>query len=488
VIAKLAVMLGCLIVVCGASIAMIYYYVDQPEKTIVLPDSALNTADARARLAASTNGPSAQANGGPTFTGKVLDAKTHQPVPAFAVQIGFMSGQNQPVNYLNDQPRDFAGGAYSITSRLNGQFAGWYLRVVARGYAPAESPMLGNGDSHDFELTPAADMQGRVLDANGKPVAGVTVALVLGGVESIIDNGKMQDRGEIKSVTGPDGHYDLPPATDNFALVAMSDAGFAQLDQNSLPKSGDISLAAWGAIHGKLFLGTQPAAGKNVMVLPPQQRFDMTSARVYNSISATTAPDGTFDFPRVASGNVQVGRLVMQKSGRYNMSGYTDLMPVDVAPSVTTTVKLGGAGRPVIGAIVLPPALNASQNMILRVNISGASTIAPPPQMPANVRTGSASARDMWMQLWGMTPAGKQYIQSHPAASGTHPYFAEIDASHNFRIDNVVPGEYQMTITVQVLNTGCMPPPTVVPFTVPDIPGGVSDEPLALPDVHVKAN
>jgi hypothetical protein len=489
VIAKLAVLLGCLIVVCGASVALIYYYVNQPGQTVIIQGGDMDNAAARARLAASTNGPSAQvmANGGPTFTGKVVDAKTHQPVAAFTVQIGFVSGQNQAVNYYNDQPKDFSGGAYSIASRLNGQFDGWYVRVIARGYQPAESPKLGGGDTHDFELTPATDMQGRVLDASGKPVAGVTVALVMSGMNSNINNGKLIDRGEIKSVTGADGRYDLPPMTDNFARLAISDAGFAQLDQNSVPKNGDISLGAWGEIRGQVFIGTQAGAGKQVMVQTPRRApFSMSSPRIFNNISAVAGQDGSFDFNRVPPGNVQVGRMVIERSGRYSSSGYTDMVSVDLKPGGSVTVKLGGVGRPVTGKLVFQPALNAAQDMILRVNVTGTSRLTPPPQMPANVRNGTPAAQDMWMQLWGMTAAGKEYIAAHPAVSDTRQYYAEIDADHNFRLDNVAPGDYQMTITVQILNTGRSPQPTVVPFTMPDIPGGVSDDPLILPDVVVK--
>ncbi|MGA2232476.1 MAG: carboxypeptidase-like regulatory domain-containing protein [Tepidisphaeraceae bacterium] len=487
-IAKLAVLLGCLIVVCGASVALIYYYVNQPGQTVIIQGGDIDNAAARARLAASTNGPSPMANGGPTFTGKVVDAKTHQPVAAFTMQVGFVNAPGQSVNYYNDQPKNFSGGTYSITSRLNGQFDGWFVRVIARGYLPAESPKLNGGDTHDFELTPAADLQGRVLDASGKPVAGVTVALVMGGMSSNINNGKLIDRGEIKSVTGADGRYDLPPMTDNFALLAISDAGFAQLDQNSLPKNGDISLGAWGEIRGQVLIGTQPGAGKQVIVQTPQARFSMASPRIFNNISAVAGQDGSFDFNRVPPGTVQVGRLVIQRSSRYSSSGYTDMVSVDLKPGGSATVKLGGMGRPVTGKLVFQPALAAAQDIILRVNVTGTSRITPPPQMPANVRNGTPAAQDMWMQLWGMTAAGKEYIASHPAVSGTRQYYAEIDADHNFRLDNVTPGDYQMVINVQIINAGRSPQPTVVPFTVPDIPGGVSDDPLVLPDVVVKRN
>jgi hypothetical protein len=64
----------------------------------------------------------------------------------------------------------------------------------------------------------------------------------------------------------------------------------------------------------------------------------------------------------------------------------------------------------------------------------------------------------------------------------------EVDPSGRFRIDDVVPGTYQINIYIQPFDVGTILATGQAQFTMPPIPGGVSDQPLEIPDVPVKAN
>jgi hypothetical protein len=413
----------------GLSTWVIIHFITQPEKTVILPPAAIATD--------STEPPRAK------FSGKVVDALTHQPIAAFAAQIA-VERDDHSANYMNDAAQAFTNGTYAITSQYAAEwYPAWHVRVMARGYKPAESPTLSAGDSRDFELTAAPDLRGRVLDARGAPVTGATVALVLQCTHANINNGKLIDRGEFKTVTAADGRFDLPPPTDRFAIVAMSDAGYAQVNQDTLAKNGDVPLAAWGAIHGQAFIGTKPAAGVQVAVSSAEIR-NVDDAWVINTLLAQTAQDGSFDFQRVPPGKVRVGRYVKQ-SGPYD-SFYTDWASPQIAPGATAAVKLGGVGRPLTARLLLPPGLDWPHL------ISFQAQVAPSPQ-----------------------------------DQSLHYYMAKVDADHHLQIDNVVPGDYQITINTRPMR-GQTPPPTTMSFTMPAVPGGVSDEPLDIGDVQVRGS
>jgi hypothetical protein len=179
-----------------------------------------------------------------------------------------------------------------------------------------------------------------------------------------------------------------------------------------------------------------------------------------------------------------LGRLALQQSGKFSSFGYTDITHVNVAAGQTATLKLGAMGRAVTGKLLLPAAFRNSHGVYLRIDISGTSRNPPPPQMAANVQSQAGAIQDLWMQIWSTTPAGRQYILAHPTASEPLQYFPEVDDDYNLRVDNVTPGDYQMSINAQLI--GVRRVLSSVLFTMPYIPGSVSDEPLVLPDIHVK--
>jgi hypothetical protein len=114
-----------------------------------------------------------------------------------------------------------------------------------------------------------------------------------------------------------------------------------------------------------------------------------------------------------------------------------------VAGGQTTTANFGGDGRPVIGKFVLPPGMN----------VSAASINARARPMPATDR--------------------RQYL-------------LQIDPKLNFRIDDVPPGQYQISILLQSPGQNRTRQAAQPAFTMPDIPGGVSDEPLVIADIQLQ--
>jgi hypothetical protein len=152
------------------------------------------------------------------------------------------------------------------------------LRVEANGFAPDSVRLLANDEAGALALTAAAMKQGTIT-ANGKPVAGATVAW-LGNVTGTL------------AVTDAAGHYSVPDPSKwaNHVIVVHPD--YALLDNlngpfRSAPKV-DQTLTAGIAIKGRVVAenGQTPVAKAPISVDDWQL--------------STTADDGSFTIPHAA--------------------------------------------------------------------------------------------------------------------------------------------------------------------------------------------
>ena len=134
------------------------------------------------------------------------------------------------------------------------------------------------------------------------------------------------------------------------------------------------------------------------------------------------------------------------------------LEPVEVKPGQTIEVTIGGKGRPVIGRVVLDGVPEAAGR--LDAERTGDDQHA---------EHGSAERRD-FVRRFG----------------------SKIDKDGRFRIEDVTPGHYELDVDV---NPAADPPfcgpgtrigRVKVPVTVPEIPGGRTNEPLDLGTITAK--
>ena len=431
----------------------------------------------------------------PRFKGTVVDAQTKQPVQAFTVHIGYsFNGNNQPPNFGNDQPRDFHGGQYTMSSNMyGGGGMQWTLRIDAKGYLPAISDSQRASGDVNFELQPGKDITGVVLDASGAPVAGAVVGASVPGMQLDLNTAILQadNPGAFKTTTGPDGHFDLEPQIGMIKLAAMTADGFAQVEQDASTANPVLRLAPWGKIQGKLTVAGKPGAKQMIQI------YSTSPSRTQNlyvsaNQSMTSGDDGSFHFDRVMPGSVEIGRMIQRNFGNNHMQRITETDNINVEAGKTASVNLGGVGRPVIGKLILPTG-QSMKNYYLSDNING--TVAPqpadlPPQMPDNVKNGSQATRDIWMGLFSMTAAGKDFLAKHPRPQVTwRQYAMEVADDGTFRIEDVLPGNYRINIFPQMTQGGGRPlTPYNSQFTVPGVPGGgYSDQPVDLGDIKFAA-
>jgi RNA polymerase sigma-70 factor (ECF subfamily) len=292
-------------------------------------------------------------------------------------------------------------------------------------------------------------MHGRVLAADDRPVGGATVFVALPEPSHIrIRNGRVEDDdpNDPRAVTNADGQYDLPQQSGKFLLQVIADSGYGQADQDIVVKNPDIHLMAWGRIQGRLMLGTKPGAGIELQAgsVGDQARGEeQVGLSMVNR--AQTDAHGKFTMDRVVPGLIQVERIFKQQSGSNSMIFFGDAGTARVTAGQTTTVNFGGVGRPVAGKFVFPPGTNPSDYFI-------------------NARA----------------------FPLNDASAGPRDYFLEVDAQHIFQIDNVIPGDYKIHVLMQKVHGDRTPQPQQMKFTMPDVPGGVSDEPLVIPDIQLQ--
>ena len=129
-----------------------------------------------------------------------------------------------------------------------------------------------------------------------------------------------------------------------------------------------------------------------------------------------TDAQGHFSFDRVIPGAGEVSRVVLTEFGDgsgQHMGCWQE--PVDVAPGQTLLVHIGARGRPVVGRIALRAA--AGVHVDWRQN------------RPATLEKARGS---------DPVPDPNPFVR----------YAANFDKDGRFRIDDVPPGRYELTVTI----------------------------------------
>jgi thiol-disulfide isomerase/thioredoxin len=306
--------------------------------------------------------------------------------------------------------------------------------VEADGYAPFFSRTFNSGSndvgevSYDVELRRAAEISGQVVDADGHPVAGAQVALkvpgarlLLNGSEPFFSNPGANDF----RLTDASGQFRLSANAAARGLVAVSEKGFAVAETNELSTNMTVRLQPWGRIEGVVWdynklVTNQDVWGSAFIAMWPE------SLRV--EMRTNSDDHGRFVFQVVPPGKYRVYRMMpMPNGGASGGSGEV----VRVEPGATASVKVGGQGRPVVGRFHLTnPYVPIEWQDNRGINI--AQSISP--KVPEGLKTREE------FEAWRSRP------EIQKAFDEIRNYPIQIAADGSFRMDEVVPGKYEMRI------------------------------------------
>jgi len=379
-------------------------------------------------------------------TGTVVDAATDKPIAQFTVVPGFTwDAQRKEIFWDRMHAHAMVGGKYEYEFDYPRHTHA--IRIEAEGYKPAISKEFDETKSTltiDFKLEKGEGLTGVVKGPDGKPVEGADVILGTKASSVYLENGRLRRTQHMHVQTGPDGRFSLPEADEDYALVVLHDAGYAEIKKDPLTRPVEIVLQAWGRLEGTVKLGDKPGANERVRL-----DFGRSSALpgAFWSYRASTDRSGKFAIDRVLPGPGKAYRELTgprMPGGMFN-SFPLNSTPIEIKPGETCRVEIGGKGRPIVGRVKLPDGADRKVDWTW-----GSCHLHTPKATPT----------------WGFSTAGL------------------IKADGSFRIDDVPAGTYELMIRVEEPNSRNTRDPMQqvgmarTQVVVPEIPGGRSDEPL----------
>jgi len=290
-----------------------------------------------------------------SVTGTVCDAETGEPIDKFKITPGFLWREGQNISWqrnTHDQ-REFTSGRYEY--EFTEGHLSYALKIEAPGHNPAVSDTFvddGNEVVLNFRLEPADNPAGTVYAPDGVPLetATVVVATRSGYVQIRDGNLENSDR-SVFTVTDSSGGFSIPPQIDKYSLIALHKQGLAEVTQEQFEQDANIVIAPWGKLKGRLFTGSGPG-GNEKIALNYNRPYQADSPRINYRYDTITDANGDFSFDKVKPGRAQVSQSVMIGPHR---STYIRRQDVNIVPSGTAVVQLGGTGRPVVGKLTVPP-------------------------------------------------------------------------------------------------------------------------------------
>jgi uncharacterized GH25 family protein/thiol-disulfide isomerase/thioredoxin len=421
--------------------------------------------------------------------GVVTDAKSGEPIPAFRVISGESAGVGHILWHGSGTPAQ--RGRYEVSPFVYDRPGiAFFIQVTAEGYRPSDFRAIIPGEKDvviDFKLEKGSGPAGLVKLPDGSPAAGADVYLNSPKYGLPIENNRQgflslgADAFWVK--TDAQGRFAFEPKDEPSGVLVIHSRGVVQKSASELEQSGTLTLEPFGRIEGTLRVGSEPGVSQNIRVHLNRTKYASDHQFQFFDYTATTDEQGRFTVEDVMPGEATVSREASAAGGgRLNLSSAT---PVDIISGQTARVEFGGIGRPVIGKVV-PPA-GAAKKFELAVGSGSLQLDQPAMPLPDGFMTWDQKKRYAYSKKWMLSAEGI----AHRRAGRLHGFAISADGS--FRIDDVLPGLYKLSIRLgdpPGLSGGATG--TRIegrldrPLDVKAMPGGRSDEPLDLGSLELK--
>ncbi len=412
------------------------------------------------------------------ISGTVRDAETGQTIPSFTAV---------PVIYFRPDfpylPRDDAHLSQDGTFRLEFDRTDIEhgVQIEAPRYvAIRTAKRYKTGEPNvelDVTLQPTEPYVGRVLDQQGKPVAHAKVYVATGfqhyDVYNLVDRG-----GDFSSnycvVSDETGGFEIAGQCDDYTLIVVAPEGYASVDRQVRDLPGEVAIAPWASVRGRVVQNGQPMANLGVYCLPIQLRGG-GAPWIDFRMSTTTDQDGNFAFERVPPSAVYV-RPDLHFSVESPLKS-SQSVPLDLAPGQNVSLELGGQGAEVIGRFVLDqPRDDFDFHFSITHLVARRPGIAPPSSIADNAFDWQAG----WSDSWRHSSEGGVFLNT------LHTWFVKPDPDGQFRISGVPPGEYQLAVALYGSTEGCLVHPVATRVVDITVEPGLSV--LELGDVEIPTN
>ncbi len=356
-------------------------------------------------------------------TGNVVDKETGQPIEKFSFWEGIW-WNSESERYTLQTSNEQVGRDGAYRNLMGSGCDKFLIKVSAEGYFPALSkPILPDEEevNIDFELEKGIPPSGVVKLPDGSPVPGAEIALATPDRSVSIQDGEIRNRYNLLSTNSDkEGRFAFSHAESNYALICAQEDGWAYVDSDQFETSPEIVLQPWSQVSGQVKQGTQALAGEEVNLVsspsyvPSQPRVNWTS-------QSETDDSGNFTFQRVKAGTTAVSRRIRYAQrgdggGTWTVS-HTAL--VEIGAGETAQVVVGGEGRILNGQLAMPDTYD-----------------------------GEISWKMGIVQIVEQAPSDIEEPKWQTYSPFKLRYASAIWSDGSFEVRDVLPGEYQLKVTL----------------------------------------
>ena len=373
------------------------------------------------------------------LSGEVLDAESGDPIPEFRILV-----------------QGIYGGIRLLGDGLAGEFT-WELErpdlldikqlvIEAPGYRPESRefrPSEPPPDPFTIRLQRDVGISGWVYTPDGAPAVGVEISLAGDAFRLRLNQPTHGPRQSInaghpvnRAITDARGHFRIAPQ-HGARWVVMVHARGCRVIPVEAATNGPVTLDAWGQIEGTVFASGQPLPKARVNVGFQSPAYGVDDLRIGFDFNTVADDRGRFQFTHVPPGQHWVQRVAAPRGELSGPTGMSHGEAVTVVPGETSTVVLGGRGRPVVGRLVLSrPLPGYDWNMDLPVLVQERPDLKEPPfpGHPQSVDSRTHVQQSLALDTYQLAHR-KSYLSVEP--DGT------------FRADSVQPGTYSLQVMVR---------------------------------------
>ncbi len=395
--------------------------------------------------------------------GRVTDAATGMPIEIFDVMPVIVFRPDFYHTRTTDAKvgRD---GEYELPLIGSGDPNSHYrVRFEADGYRSVVSedsfdPLAGRA-TLDIALQPASPREGRVVDADGRPVERAMIVQASPTEVPNTSNGQPESYDTRSTFTDTEGRFALRATTEDVRVRVYHDLGFAeQAIAPDTEEIGVLQLKPWASVSGRLVQAEQPIAGQSIYFHPLASR-GLTEARFQDSYHAQTDAEGRFQFDRIAptSGTLKAYLGPWQESPLTS----SESVPLELAPGEHREVILGGGGATITGRVVATGRSNEelSKQWSLNYLVSRNRGV----DYPEDATPLSFDASGNLQAAWLRQPDFQSWVATRLN------YFVKLSDEGGLAIHGVDPGEYDLVLQLYEQPAGCLVETIgekVVPITV----------------------
>lgn len=433
-----------------------------------------------------------------SVSGAIRDAKSDKPMDGASIQLGVPDPKTGGFTWspLPYSLMSSGGNLWGYVDALI--WPEFRLKFTAQGYKTVESRTFRADERqvrYDVGMTKTdvpegVPVVGVVRRPDGQALAGADVVISYPLTSDYktspwagIRNGVLETNEFLPAAkTDAEGRFKLWRKPDSeiprFALVVVHPDFYASAGRQAFEADSTLTARPWGRVRGVARIGRKPAAGVTVAYRGDRMGMDPVLQILVRGETKTDS-EGRFEFARVAPGDL---RVKLSLGDPLHPQGDSNGVLVEVKPGATGLVRLGGTGRPVIATIRRPPGFDADGEYAggSTFDLESDRPMIPYPEAIQAKHDFFASLK--WATDWWSSPAGRA-----DRATYFRLTWARLQPDGTIRVEDVPPGKYRLTLrySPDAMRGGSPTAPERIAhvtchFTIPEIPGGWSDEPFDL--------